>query len=261
MPRGFSITHATGAFGRLFALWLLGCTVAVANPCAAPPDARPATARKVVDGDTLVLADGTRVRMVGLDAPELARDGAPGQPFARDARAHLETLVGLADARVLLAGDGRDRYGRMLAVVYSDRHGDLAAHLIRNGLALSSPVPPNLTGLACRERAERDARAGGKGLWDGHAPVAAAALARTGFAVVRGRAGVWRERGDDRLLLLDESFVVRVRAADAERWFDGIDFGAYAGRDIEVRGWIHPWGRDGRAITLQHPAAIEVLGD
>ena len=261
MRRRASWATTTGAFGRLFALWALACAVAVADPCTAPPDARAAEVRRAVDGDTLALADGTRVRMVGLDAPELGRDGHPPQAYAREALRHLDTLLGLADSRVLLVGDERDRYGRLLAVVYSERHGDLAAHLIRNGLALSSPIPPNLTGLACREHAERDARAARKGLWESGAPVAAATLDRTGFAVVRGRAGEWRVRRDDRLLTLDDGFVVRIRDADAARWFDGVDFDAYAGREIEVRGWIHPWSRGGRAMTLQHPAAIEVVGD
>ncbi len=262
MPSGTTVLHATGAFGRLFALWLLGCAAAFADPCVAPADADPVEVRRVVDGDTLLLEDGRRVRMVGLDAPELGRNGVAHAPLALDARAHLDTLVGLADGRLLLSGDALDRYGRVLAVAYSERHGDLAAHLIRNGLAFAAPVPPNLTGLQCQQTAERIARTARLGLWrNGGAPIDAAQLDETGFAIVRGVSGEWAERRNDRLLSFPGGFVVRVRNADAERWFAGVDFERYARTRIEVRGWVHPWGRDGRAVTVQHPAAIEVVAD
>lgn len=262
MPSGTTALHATGAFGRLFALWLLGCAAAIADPCLAPPDADAVEVRRVVDGDTLLLTDGRRVRMVGLDAPELGRDGAPHSPYALDARAHLDTLVGLANGRLLLSGDALDRYGRVLAVAYTDRHGDLAAHLVRNGLAFVAPVPPNLTGLQCRQSAEREARDAQIGLWhDGAAPIDAARLDDTGFAIVRGLSGDWTIRRDDRLLSLPGGFIVRIRNADAARWFAGVDFERYARTRVEVRGWVHPWGRDRRAVTIQHPAAIEVVAD
>jgi hypothetical protein len=89
----------------------------------------------------------------------------------------------------------------------------------------------------------------------------AAALADTGFAIVRGRAGAWRERRGDRLLDLDGALTLRFRTADVERWFADVALDAWAGADIEVRGWVHPWGRDGRAITVQHPAAVEIIRD
>lgn len=262
MPSGTTVLNATGAFGRLFALWLLVCASAIADPCLAPPDADPIDVKRVVDGDTLLLADGRRVRMVGLDAPELGRDGAQHAPYALAARTHLDTLVGLANNRLLLSGKALDRYGRVLAVAYSERHGDLAAHLLRNGLAFSAPIPPNLAGLQCRQSAEHDARDARLGLWrDGAAPIDAARLDRTGFAIVRGLSSDWTVRRDDRLLSLPGGFIVRIRNDDAERWFDGVDFGRYTRTQIEVRGWVHPWHRDGRAVTIQHPAAIEVVAD
>ncbi|MEX0899348.1 MAG: thermonuclease family protein [Gammaproteobacteria bacterium] len=262
MPSGTAVLHATGAFGRLFALWLLGCAAVVADPCLAPPMAETVEVRRVVDGDTLLLNDGRRVRMVGLDAPELGRDGTPHAPYALEARAHLVTLVELANGQVFLSGDALDRYGRVLAVAYSERHGDLAAHLLRNGFAFVAPVPPNLTGSPCQRTAERQARDAGVGVWrDGAVPVDATQLNATGFAVVRGRSGDWTVRREDRLLSFRGGFRVRIRNTDAERWFNDIDFERYARAQVEVRGWVHPWGRGGRAITVQHPAAIEVVTD
>ena len=260
MPQGTTRSSAAGAFGRLFAFWALLAAPAAqpADPCEPPASLPVVEVRRVVDGDTLLLTDGARVRLVGLDAPELGRDGAPDAPLAAAARDHLQTLVDLAGGRVRLRGDARDHYGRTLAVVYSDRHGDLAAHLIRRGLAFVSPVPPNLDGLQCHQAAEADARARDVGVWSGDAQPASS-VSRTGFAVVRGVGGEWRVRRDDRLLTLDNGLVLRVRASDAH-WFEPDGLARYAGATLEVRGWVHPWRR-GRAITVQHPAAVEVVGD
>ena len=70
----------------------------------------------VHDGDTLRLADGRKVRLLGIDSPELGRDGRPDQAFAARAREHLRGLIEQADWRVSLSvdRDRYDRYGRLL---------------------------------------------------------------------------------------------------------------------------------------------------
>ncbi len=254
----------TGAFGRLFLLGLLLVgTPAAADTCILPTGLEHAEVRRVIDGDTLQLGDGSRLRIIGLDAPELGRDGGPDEPLARDALEHLQQLIQLAENAVLLqaGAEPRDRYGRRLARVFTERHGDLAAHLIRNGLALQAIVPPNLEGVACHREAEQAARAQSRGLWALHGGpvVASTQLSSTGFAIVQGRTGAWQVRRDDRILTLEGGLVLRFRNDDLARWFDGLTLDRYADTRIEVRGWVHPWGRGGRAMTVQHPATIEII--
>jgi micrococcal nuclease len=81
------------------------------------------TVQKVVDGDTIkVFADNKveSIRLIGIDCPELARNGLPPQLFANEAKAHTQTLIIASNNRVRIAHDGtkRDRYGRTLAMVY-----------------------------------------------------------------------------------------------------------------------------------------------
>jgi len=91
----------------------------------------------VPDGDTLHLQDGRSVRLLGIDAPEMGRDGAPDQYFAREARNHLRRLV---EARPLrLETDRPDRYGRLFAVVFLPDGRMVNEILVEKGLAFFYP--------------------------------------------------------------------------------------------------------------------------
>lgn len=87
----------------------------------------------VYDGDTLTI-NGERIRIIGLDAPEIG-SGARCASEARaadEARNELRRL--LRGAEITLRRDGTDRYGRTLAYVYADGR-DVAKELIAQGLA------------------------------------------------------------------------------------------------------------------------------
>ena len=63
--------------------------------CGGEPSAPPQAALvvRVVDGDTLVLAGGAKVRVLGIDAPEMERDGQPADFLAHKAKAVLAELT------------------------------------------------------------------------------------------------------------------------------------------------------------------------
>lgn len=123
-------------------------------------------ARFVADGDTLVLADGRTVRLAGIDSPELGQDGAPDQYFAARARARLEALT-RGQALALEPGPrGRDRFGRVLAVVRLDDGTSLNEAMVREGLAFVytfADDPPGLTRALLAAQAE--AMDAGRGFW------------------------------------------------------------------------------------------------
>lgn len=97
-----------------------------------PADAVTSTV-SVYDGDTITI-DGERIRILGLDAPELGR-GARCPEEARAAEAARDELQRLLrGAEITLQRDGTDRYGRTLANVYADGR-DVARALIAGGLA------------------------------------------------------------------------------------------------------------------------------
>ena len=76
------------------------------------------TVRNVFDGDTICLEDGTRVRLIGVDAPEVDSPYSKKEPFGEQSREFLTELV-LNRQVTLSEGDPpRDKYGRTLAYVY-----------------------------------------------------------------------------------------------------------------------------------------------
>lgn len=153
---------------------LAGCAREAAE---APPRAAPATAtlpagvdvvvRKVVDGDTIEVSGGERVRLIGVDTPETKDPNRAVGCYGREASTFTATLIPPGTA-VRLVGDveQRDRYGRLLAYVY--RHADglfVNAELLRRGYAQLLTVPPNVAHTDEFVALSRQARELGQGLW------------------------------------------------------------------------------------------------
>jgi len=128
-------------------------------------DARRTIAR-AVDGDTLELDGGERVRLLGIDTPETVRK--EGRKWvvienpkygARESYEYMRTLEG---KRVRLSYDKsrEDRYGRTLAYVYVLPDGpDLSEEMLRRGWARLMLIPPNYARRAELEAAAAEGKA------------------------------------------------------------------------------------------------------
>jgi endonuclease YncB( thermonuclease family) len=119
---------------------------------------------RVSDGDSLRVEIGTeneRIRLYGIDAPEI------GQEFGTEARDFVrERTVGRA---VTVERLGSDRYGRDVVIVRLPDGRSLNAELVRQGYAWWSGrhAPDDLE----LSKAEHDARAAKRGLWQQSEPV------------------------------------------------------------------------------------------
>jgi endonuclease YncB( thermonuclease family) len=126
----------------------------------------PLLVRAVVDGDTIDVALFGRVRLLGIDAPELGRGFDTPAPFGKEARDRLIQLVLHRWIRVEQEGAALDIYNRHLAYVVTEDGQCVNAVLVRDGLArVSARVP--LTRLAELQRAEAEAQAFRRGMWGG----------------------------------------------------------------------------------------------
>lgn len=119
---------------------------------------------RAVDGDTIVLADKDRVRLIGVDTPELHHPRKPVQYYAEEAYRFTRRIVEGKKVRLEYDWQRRDRYGRLLAYVYLPDGTFLNAELIRQGYGHAYTKFP-FKYLDEFRRLEREARETGKGLW------------------------------------------------------------------------------------------------
>ena len=128
-----------------------------------PTTATEAIVEYVYDGDTLFLEDGRKVRLLGIDTPEI---GDNLECYGDEATALLRQLLPEAThVRVQADVDPLDQYGRSLLFVYTDAGTNVNLELVRLGAATVVQYDPNylLQGeLRAAQQTARDARLG---LW------------------------------------------------------------------------------------------------
>ena len=225
--------------------------------------------RAVVDGDTVLLEDGREVRLVGIQAPKLplGRKGFDPWPLADVAKHRLEELVLGRAVRLGHGGRQVDRYRRQLAHLFREEDGLwVQGAMLAQGMARTYTFADNRALIPALLGAERDARAGGRGIWaDSYYRVldhldAGAAVDRFGLiegevvdvAIVRGRA--FLNFGED----YRRDFTITLSPDVVELFVgEGIDIESYTNKRVRVRGWV-TW-RNGPSIEATHPEQIELL--
>ena len=156
---------------------LLVAAVAAASPSSDPARSDPVLVRAVIDGDTIDVATYGRVRLLGIDAPELGRGFDTAAPFAAEARARLASLVLHRWVRLERDVVTRDAYDRHLAYVIREDGVFVNAALVRDGLArVSARVA--LVRLGELQRAEAEAQAFRRGMWGAAPQIPAASYTR-----------------------------------------------------------------------------------
>lgn len=119
---------------------------------------------RVIDGDTIVLNNGARVRYIGIDTPELSDTRPSIRRMAYAARGYNRRLV--AGSRITLEYDIErfDKYHRLLAYVYVN---DLFvnAEMVREGYARTLTYPPNVLHTSLFERLQNEAKNDERGIW------------------------------------------------------------------------------------------------
>jgi len=119
---------------------------------------------RIIDGDTFEIEGGIKVRLIGVDTPEMKNKNKTIDCFAQEAKQKMEKL--LNGREVVLEKDvsETDRYGRLLRYVYL---GDEMINdtLVRDGYAKIATFPPDVKFKDQFLASERLAREAKSGLW------------------------------------------------------------------------------------------------
>jgi len=245
---------------------IFSSSTALANPtCPNLPFDNEAEIRYIYDGDTLHLKDGRKVRLIGINTPELARNHKPAEPYAFAAKEALKTLFQKDGSIALVYGkDKKDHYGRILAHAFSADGQNVQLALLQQGLASAITYPPNTQFSACYLAAENEARCNLRGLWENTTILDAKNLNKqhTGFHLVKGQVknidindkGIW--------LNLDDKLTIGIRPDD-HSLFELDTINDLLNQSIIVRGWLNSshsrkLGSNPFYLRVRHPLSIQL---
>ncbi|MBP6913522.1 MAG: thermonuclease family protein [Candidatus Levybacteria bacterium] len=116
--------------------------------------------KNIVDGDTVILADDTRVRLIGINSPE------ENQPYYEESKKKLESLLMNKFVDLVSDEDAVDQYGRKLKYIYlGDTH--INYEMVKSGLSMVEIISPNVSHAAELNQAQSYARDKCLGIWEG----------------------------------------------------------------------------------------------
>lgn len=213
--------------------------------------------KTVYDGDTVVLDDGQKVRLLGINTPEIKHRGNQADAGGDEAKNWL--IAKLKDGKVRLETDVErtDSYGRTLGHLFTENNEHINVLLVARGLAQATIWPPNVKYEHELVTAQQQAESAKLGIWQ-----------RPEYAVIpveqlteEGHQGWTRIIGKVRHINVAKKFVYlefsnRFNARierDSLSLFP--DINNYQGKTIEVRGWLNK-RKDSFSMLIRHPSAI-----
>ena len=236
----------------------------------------------VYDGDTIKLEDGRKIRLLGIDTPEIfSRKKLIPEAIKAEgeaAKVALQKLLNTSRQRVSLAyGQQRfDRYRRTLAHVFLTDGTNLQAALISQGHAIAFTTPPNDRMSDCYQRQEAKARKRKQGVWalEQYQLKTTSSLSVTsskknsGFQRIEGKVSrVWQSKKTFGFIL-DDKVEVRIFKQDLNN-FNAYSLNNLVNKKVRIRGWLHVKERNNQSssmkskkiftMNLRHPDAIKVL--
>ena len=231
--------------------------------------------KSIVDGDTLYLNSGLKVRLSALQAPKLplGRPDFEAWPLAEDAKDTLSNLALGRQVQLYYGGLTRDRYDRALAQVYLlDKNGKrdiwLQEAMIQKGMGRVYTWPDTWQDSDRLLNAERQARRGKKGIWahpyyrvrSPDANILSQDI--DSFQIVEGlvvksaevKGRVYLNFGSD----YRTDFTVVIARKDRKKFkTEPYQLEKLYGHRVRVRGWVE--FDNGPVIWLDHPERLEVL--
>ncbi|MBU2709580.1 thermonuclease family protein [Zooshikella harenae] len=222
----------------------------------------------VIDGDTLY-ADKQKIRLIGINTPEIGYDGQPPEPYALMAKKEAKHwLAEYSKHLVLITGKQQhDHYGRRLAYVVNQQGELLSEHLLFKGLGFYIAIPPNIELLSCFMAAEQQARNKKQNIWRDQSPISADRIRQSGFHLIYGPVTrVIITRNNWWVILADNNVALKIQQKD-QPFFSVEWVKKLANTTIEVRGWLIDRRKKGRKLpkhyarwlmAVRHPAVIQL---
>lgn len=211
---------------------------------------------KVLDGDTVVLKGGKRVRLLGINAPEIKsrhRDGETGGIIAKE---WLQEKI--QGRKIYLEYDQQkqDHYKRLLAHLYLSNGEHLNLMLVEKGLAVVNLLPPNLRHADALVRAQQRAERQKLGIWSlpdyRMRPLTQISQKSRGWQRFLGIPKSLKRNKRYSQLIFNNKIEIRIDNNNLAL-FPALE--TYLHKPLEVRGWVSR-RNDHYSILIHHPSAL-----
>ncbi|MGR8929653.1 MAG: thermonuclease family protein [Gammaproteobacteria bacterium] len=216
---------------------------------------------KVFDGDTILLANRQKIRLLGINTPEVASRNKNAEVGGEAAKEWLTRKI--SHQKVRLEGDieKQDKYGRRLAHVFTENHEHINLELVRRGLAAVNIHPPNFKYIDSLLSVQQEAERARRGIWReaAYEPINVHAVNPgnyKGWKRIKGRVVGIKTTDKYRYLQFSDHFAVRIENK-ALSLFE--DLSVYNGVLVEARGWIVKQ-KDRFVLPIRHPGELKVIG-
>ena len=250
----------------MFIALLISTSVAYADNCTVNQFEETVQVAQVYDGDTIKLADGRKLRLIGINTPERGHSNKNNEPFYQAAKEQLQQIINENKNQVKIAfgKEKHDRYKRFLAHIFTMDDENITAILIKKGLGFAIAVPPNVQLLNCYQNAELKAQKLKRGIWS-HIysraiDVDSLNKSTRGFHRISGtvqRIGESRTSFWLNLNTKTESkFALRILKNDLSNFTD-FHPQDLINRQLIARGWIYKIKGELR-MTIRHPASLQI---
>ena len=218
------------------------------------------TVTKVYDGDTIILKNGERVRLLGINTPEIESRHRSDETGGQAAKQWLKDK--LQNGQVYLEYDQqqRDKYQRLLAQCFLPDNEHLNKTILEAGLASLSIIPPNTKYSELLISAQQQAEQNKRGIWS-----QAEYKARKASSLSKGNSKGWHrllataktiKQGRSYVrLVLSKNVDIRIPMANLDLF---PELESYLGKPLEIRGWASR-SKQHYSILVSHPSSIIIL--
>ncbi len=217
------------------------------------------TVDKVFDGDTVRLSDGRKIRLLGINTPEVGHWERAPEAGGEAAKQWLSEKLVKRKVRLLTDAEITDKYKRTLAHLFTENGEHINLQLVELGLASVNIYPPNLSFAKELADAQNRAEQAKRGLWGNptYAFIPADRLNNEGnrksWMRISGSVRTIRSSRKFVYLELTDLFQARIE----KRWLHLFpDLDEYRGKQLELRGWLNK-NRGGWSMLIRHPSAIK----
>jgi len=213
----------------------------------------------VYDGDTFKTVKGEKIRLLGINTPEVTHGSEPGQIMGDEATQALKRMITGKTVRLVFDKERRDVYGRTLAQVWLRDGTWVNGDMVRLGLAHVYTFTPNLRWAERLLALERPARKQRLGIWNTKrfSVISANQVKKFDigqFHVVTGKVNRINRNGFGfRLARLNVSIPRKYRT-----WFKSPPR-LYVGQNVTVHGMVRAGRKGSLYLALHSPFDLETL--